>query len=176
MIYEMSLDLAEPNDFSGFQSLYASHGLRLTESVTREAAFAASAKTSFPSMFGENAEPAINGLNEVQKKMYSELLIESLKSGEVVGPLFYSCSWMLYAKYHPKADAKIGDFLASDVYSAVKVGLLVNATNVTLNRAQDDNRPSMDWFKQTINGLYETVSKITIFKKRFFNLFGKLKI
>ena len=163
MIYEMSLDLPEPNDFSSFQSLFASHGLKLTESVVREAAFTTLSRTSFTSMFGENEEPALHGLDENQKKAYSELLVEQLRSGEVVGPLHYACCWMMYAKYHPIENSKIGDFLAHDVFQAVKTGLLVNATNVTLNRAQDESRPSMDWFKTTIASLYESVSKTILF-------------
>ena len=158
LIYETSLELSEPFDFSSFQSLYTGHKLPLTKTTARECGHASSARTGFPTASGELSDPAFDGLSIEQKKIYTSLLVNELKSGITVGPLHYSCTWMMYLKTNTKAGSKVGDYHASDILNAIKVGLVVNAANCTINQAQDENKPSLDWFRATLNKMYETVS------------------
>ena len=159
LIYEISLDLPEPYDFASFQSLYVAHQLPMTKSTTRECGYADFTKTGFPSMFGETgSDPAFDGLSLHQKRIYTNLVINELKAGADVGPLFYSCTWMWYAKLNEKKDLKIGDYYAADVYNAIKIGLIVNSVNTSINQAQDSNKPSLDWFRSTVKNMQETVS------------------
>ena len=136
----------------------------MTKSNTRECGYAESVKTGFPSMFGETGdEPAFDGLSLHQKRIYLNLVVNELKAGSEVGPLFYSVTWMWYCKLNEKKNLKIGDYYAVDVYNSIKIGLVVNSVNTCINQAQESTKPSMDWFRKEMKKMQETVSRLVIF-------------
>ena len=148
--------MSEPFDFASFQSLYTAHKLPLTKATARENGHASFAKTGFPTTSG--TDPAFDGLSIEQKKIYTSLLVNELKSGISVGPLHYCCTWMWYLKTNTKSGSKAGDYQIADILNAIKVGLIVNSINCTINQAQDKNQPSLDWLRATLAKMYETVS------------------
>ena len=168
LIFSVSCILPEQmSSFSDLQAIFSQHGLKLQEGTTRELKFQRQVNTLMP-IIPPVPEPEAayyslvdNGTEGSSKCVYLNYLIEELKSGKAVGPLFFASTVLEYMTHQRWSEdkTKVGDYYASDLVSALRVSLLVNSRNVSMNaRLQNEHRGNIEFFQNQFQKLYSEVS------------------
>ena len=78
--------------------------------------------------------------------------------GATVSPLYSSTLWLEYCKAEKCEEHTIGQFLKCDVLAAIRVGLIVNQSNLQIDAASNPNcQPSESTVKTILKEAYQKV-------------------